>query len=174
MLNSENIPIEQHPIENHQVLLKDGSVIINDYQRIGEDGALPTGNVLLLASELERLPEIMGKKGLLITVDDSPEEQQFPLDQLDLIAIEFAGFADGRGYSFATLLRRQGFQGELRAVGDVFKDVLNYLKRVGFDSFVLKQGKSMEEAQSGLNDFSVPYQASVAVAQPAYQLGQQQ
>lgn len=154
------------------VLFKDGSICEDEYQLIAEDGILPSGNVLLRASELDRLPNVDGKKGLLITVDDSPEDNAFPVQQLDLIAIEFAGFNDGRGYSFAALLRRQGFLGELRAVGDVFKDTLNYMKRVSFDSFVLKAGKDVNEAAAGLNDFSVPYQASVAVQKPSYQTGQ--
>ena len=81
-----------------------------------------------------------------MTVNDSPEDHTFPLSELDAIFIEFAGFGDGRGYSFAALLRRQGFQGELRATGDIFKDVLNYLKRSGFDSFVIKEGKDVQEA----------------------------
>ena len=154
------------------VLFKDGSICEDEYQLIAEDGILPSGNVLLRASELDRLADVDGKKGLLITVDGSPEDNAFPVQQLDLIAIEFAGFNDGRGYSFAALLRRQGFLGELRAVGDVFKDTLNYMKRVSFDSFVLKAGKDVNEAAAGLNDFSVPYQASVAVQKPSYQTGQ--
>lgn len=154
------------------VLFKDGSICEDEYQLITEDGTLPSGNVLLRASELDRLADVDGKKGLLITVDSSPEVEKFPVQQLDLIAIEFAGFNDGRGYSFAALLRRQGFVGELRAVGDVFKDTLNYMKRVSFDSFVLKAGKDVNEAAAGLNDFSVPYQASVAVQNPSYQTGQ--
>lgn len=154
------------------VLFKDGSICEDEYQLIAEDGILPSGNVLLRASELNRLADVDGKKGLLITVDGSPEDNAFPVQQLDLIAIEFAGFNDGRVYSFAALLRRQGFLGELRAVGDVFKDTLNYMKRVSFDSFVLKAGKDVNEAAAGLNDFSVPYQASVAVQKPSYQTGQ--
>jgi uncharacterized protein (DUF934 family) len=157
--------------EKALVLYKDGSIADNQYQLIAEDGVLPAGDVLLKTSELDRLAEVQGKKALLITVNDSPEVEHFPLDQLDTIAIEFAGFADGRGYSFAALLRRQGFKGELRAVGDVFKDVLNYLKRCGFDSFVLKEGKDVQEAAAGLQDFKVPYQSSVAVENASYQGG---
>jgi uncharacterized protein (DUF934 family) len=153
------------------VLFKDGSICEDEYQMIGEDNTMPSGNVLLRASELDRLNEVQGKKGLLITVESSPEVNAFPVNQLDLIAIEFAGFNDGRGYSFAALLRRQGFVGELRAVGDVFKDTLNYMKRVSFDSFILKEGKDVNEAAAGLNDFSVPYQASVAVQNTSYQTG---
>ena len=154
-----------------QVLTKDGSVTNNIYQVIGEDGVLPQGDVVLTVEQLDQLANISGKKGLFVTVDASPEDHQFPLDQLDTIFIDFAGFNDGRGYSFAALLRRQGFQGELRATGDVFKDVLNYMKRSGFDSFVVKEGKDITEAAAGLGDFTNPYQASTAVPQAHYQTG---
>ena len=138
---------------------------------IGEDGVLPQGDVVLTVEQLDQLAQVSGKKALLVTVDASPETHEFPLDQLDAIFIDFAGFNDGRGYSFAALLRRQGFQGELRATGDVFKDVLNYMKRSGFDTFVIKEGKDIIEAAAGLNDFRNPYQASTAVAQASYQTG---
>ena len=154
-----------------QVLSKDGSIADNTYQVIGEDSVLPQGDVVLTVEQLDQLAEVSGKKALLVTVDASPETHDFPLDQLDAIFIDFAGFNDGRGYSFAALLRRQGFQGELRATGDVFKDVLNYMKRSGFDTFVIKEGKDILEAAAGLNDFRNPYQASTAVAQASYQTG---
>ena len=154
-----------------QVLSKDGTIADNTYQVIGEEGVLPQGDVVLTVEQLDQLAEVSGKKALLVTVDASPETHDFPLDQLDAIFIDFAGFNDGRGYSFAALLRRQGFQGELRATGDVFKDVLNYMKRSGFDTFVIKEGKDILEAAAGLNDFRNPYQASTAVAQASYQTG---
>ena len=154
-----------------QVLSKDGAIADNTYNIIGEDGVLPQGDVLLTAEQLDQLENVTGKKALFITVDASPETNAYPLDQLDAIFIDFAGFNDGRGYSFAALLRRQGYQGELRATGDVFKDVLNYMKRAGFDTFVIKEGKDIQEAAAGLNDFKNPYQASTAVAQASYQTG---
>ena len=138
---------------------------------IVEDVILPQGDVVLTVEQLDQLANVSGKKALYITVDASPEVNEFPLDQLDAIFIEFAGFNDGRGYSFAALLRRQGYQGELRATGDIFKDVLNYLKRSGFDTFVVKEGKDIQEAAAGLNDFKNPYQASTAVNQANYQTG---
>ena len=154
-----------------QVLSKDGAIADNTYNIIGEDGVLPQGDVLLTAEQLDQLENVTGKKALFITVDASPETNAYPLDQLDAIFIEFAGFNDGRGYSFAALLRRQGYQGELRATGDVFKDVLNYMKRSGFDTFVIKEGKDVQEAAHGLNDFKHPYQASTAVEKASYQTG---
>ena len=154
-----------------QVLSKDGTIADNSYQLIAEDGVLPQGDVVLTVEQLDQIANVSGKKALYLTVDASPETHEFPLDQLDAIFIEFAGFNDGRGYSFAALLRRQGFQGELRATGDVFKDVLNYMKRSGFDTFVIKEGKDVQEAAAGLADFTQPYQASTAVEKANYQTG---
>ena len=154
-----------------QVLSKDSTITDNTYQLMDEDGVLPQGDVVLTVEQLDQIANVSGKKALYITVDASPEVNEFPLDQLDAIFIEFAGFNDGRGYSFAALLRRQGYQGELRATGDIFKDVLNYLKRSGFDTFVIKEGKDIQEAAAGLNDFKNPYQASTAVNQANYQTG---
>ena len=156
-----------------QVLSTDGTIADNTYQLIGEDGVLPQGDVVLTVEQLDQLENVSGKKALYLTVDASPETNEFPLDQLDAIFIEFAGFNDGRGYSFAALLRRQGYQGELRATGDVFKDVLNYMKRSGFDTFIIKEGKDIAEAAAGLNDFKNPYQASTAVVNAGYQTGSQ-
>lgn len=51
----------------------------------------------------------------------------------DVLAIPFESFTDGRGYSVARILRRQGFEGVLRAVGDNGLDQLFYLRRCGFD-----------------------------------------
>lgn len=153
------------------VLYKDGTIADNTYQLIADDAVVPTGDVLLTVEQLAHITQVSGRKALYVTVDTSPESHDFPLAQLDAIFIEFAGFNDGRGYSFAALLRRQGFQGELRATGDVFKDVLNYMKRSGFDSFVIKEGKDIAEAAAGLADFTHPYQASTAVAQAHYQTG---
>lgn len=156
---------------NNSLFNLNGDVLADTYQPIGEDGVLPAGDVLLTVAQLDQLSQISGKKAVLLTVNDSPETLSLPLAELDLIAIQFAAFADGRGYSFATLLRRQGFKGELRAVGDVFKDVIFYLKRCGFDSFALKEGKDLEVAKAGLHDFTAGYQAATATPDSHYQLG---
>lgn len=83
------------------------------------------------------------------------------LHRLALIAVNFPRFADGRGYSTAFLLRqRYGFKGELRAIGDVLRDQLFYLQRVGFNAFAVRTGKDIEDALKALDDFSETYQAS--------------
>ncbi len=77
------------------------------------------------------------------------------------MAVHFPKLTDGRGYSIATLLRRRhGYRGELRAFGDVGRDQLWYLARVGFDAFRLPGHRDPEAALAALETFSVRYQAA--------------
>ena len=52
---------------------------------------------------------------------------------VERIDIHFPSFKDGRGFSLAARLRERGFEGELRAVGDLIPDQARLLKRAGFD-----------------------------------------
>lgn len=97
-------------------------------------------------------------------VEDQPDLNVFPL-----IAVFIERFADGRAYSIAALLRtRHGFKGELRALGDVLRDQLFFMKRCGFDAYQIRADRSAQDALASLNDFSEPYQAAVVVDQPVW------
>jgi uncharacterized protein (DUF934 family) len=94
--------------------------------------------------------------------DQDPAVLGDKLSVLALIAVDFPAFADGRGYSIARLLReRLGFEGELRAVGDVLRDQLSYMAQVGFDAFAVRADRDAAQALDGLDDFSEQYQATV-------------
>src|SRR5699024_1280062 len=85
----------------------------------------------------------------------------------------FPKFADGRGYSIATLLRtRHGYAGELRAIGEVLRDQFDYLSRCGFDALQPAPGRytpaQLQAALAGLATFSTPYQASATHPQPLF------
>ena len=81
--------------------------------------------------------------------------------RISLVAIEFGGIAEGRGYSQAQLLRkRYKFTGELRAVGKIQRDQLFYMARCGFDAFELPEDADLDVALTAFNDFTVAYQGS--------------
>ena len=113
-----------------------------------------------------------GKLGVWVDSHELAETLAESIDDLNrfpLIAIAFPRFADGRGYSNATLLRtRFGYKGELRAIGDVLKDQLFYMKRCGINSFAVRADKNLESAMKSLRDFDVTYQCSVDQPQPLY------
>lgn len=97
--------------------------------------------------------------GVLLQPDDDFETLVPDLPRLRLIAVNFPVFTDGRGYSTARLLReRHGYRGELRAVGDVLRDQLYFLRRCGFDAFALRADQDAEAALRAFDDYSVSYQ----------------
>ncbi len=99
--------------------------------------------------------------GVWLASDDRPEQLKDDTKSLPLIAVNFPTFADGRGYSIAYNLRaRLGFDGELRAIGDVLRDQLFYMSRVGFNAFATREDRSIDDALKGLTDFSEVYQTS--------------
>ena len=96
-----------------------------------------------------------------IAPNDDPYGLQDQLANLLRIDVEFPHFTDGRGYSSATVLKKQmQWQGELRAVGDIQVDQLGFLARCGFDTFALRDDQSLEQARVSLAAFSQTYQAS--------------
>jgi uncharacterized protein (DUF934 family) len=107
--------------------------------------------------------------GVWLKPDDDPRDLSADLEVLDLVAVQFPKFTDGRGYSTAYLLRRRfGYRGELRAFGDVGRDQLFYLARVGFDSFRFADPRDAESALASFNDFTVRYQGSVDDPMPLF------
>ncbi len=97
--------------------------------------------------------------GLRVVPGDALDALSNKLEGLVLIAVDFPSFTDGRGFTAGRLLRtRLGWQGELRAIGDVLVDTVNYLARCGFDSFVLKEGHGPDAASAQLHFFHRAYQ----------------
>ncbi len=110
-----------------------------------------------------------GRLGVFLQPEDNPETLEDDAKLLPRIGYEFPVFKFGQGYSDAYLLRkRYGFTGELLAFGDIWRDQLFYLARVGFTEFVIKEGKSVEDAILGFNDFTEVYQDSVDVELPLH------
>ena len=82
------------------------------------------------------------------------------LDRLKLVEVNFPVFTDGRGYSAARILCEAGYQGELRAVGDVLVDQLFAMRRCGFDSFAPQAPLDPADAEAALTRWSDVYQAA--------------
>ena len=125
---------------------------------------------------LERRQELLARKattefslGVWLEPMDDPCVLADDLAALDLVAVHFPKFVDGRGYSMASLLRqRYGYRGELRAFGDVGRDQLFYLARVGFDSFLISEGRDAAAALDSLDDFPECYQTAVDQTIPLF------
>lgn len=107
--------------------------------------------------------------GVWLASSDRPEALRDDIEKFAVIAVDFPKFTDGRGYTIACLLReRLGYQGELRAIGDVLRDQMYYMQRTGFDAFASRADKDIHGALKGLSDFSETYQASHDQPQPLF------
>lgn len=161
-------------------LIRAGRVQADDFTTVepaeGADFAtiaLPAGALIVpFALWTARRDELLARGtpvGVRLEPTDDPADLADDLPRLAVVAIRFPKFADGRGYSTAYLLRRRlGFQGEVRAVGDVKRDQLFYLSRSGFDAFLMAEGQDAKAALASLSDFSGAYQAAADGRPPRF------
>ncbi|TDJ44966.1 MAG: DUF934 domain-containing protein [Gammaproteobacteria bacterium] len=147
-------------------LIKDNKLTEDPFTRIGVDDAIPAQGAVLvpLATWQDHREKLLRRGepvGVWLKSDEHPEIIAGDVNHLQLIALEFPTFRDGRGYSYARLVReRYGFEGELRAVGDVLLEQLHYMGRVGFNAFEVDSEDALAELEIAARDFSVWYQPS--------------
>jgi uncharacterized protein (DUF934 family) len=88
--------------------------------------------------------------GVLLQPGDKLEAIAGLLDQLSLVALAFPAFNDGRSFSKAELLRsRHGFEGAVRATGQVLIDQLPHMLRLGFDEFEVSHPVLIKRLEAG-------------------------
>lgn len=165
-------------IKNNAIVQDDWLVLRPAKDAAPERVAVPVGKVIVPLKVWQAQKLALHKRsdiGVWLASDERPEELKNDLDRLKVIAVDFPRFADGRGYSIAFLLRdRLGYTGELRAIGDVLRDQMFYMARVGFDAFAPRADRGIEEALKGLSDFSVKYQASWDEKLPLFRRAQRE
>jgi uncharacterized protein (DUF934 family) len=164
-------------------IIKNRSVVHDDWTvvRALEDGtlpaadALPAGRVLVPFALWKQARELLVASrerdalGVWLAPDDEPADLAGDFEKISLIGVDFPVFRDGRGYSTARLLReRYGWTGELRAIGDVLRDHLNFMARCGFDAFAVRADKDIHDALRAFEEFTVKYQGAFDTPQPLF------
>jgi len=157
-------------------LIKDGAIVEDRWTLLREPAslaALPAEMPIIVPVALwkaERTELASHREvGVWLKPDDDPDALADDIAVLPLIAIDFPKFTDGRGYSIAQVLRdKHRFAGELRAIGDVLRDQLYYMRQCGFNAFAVRADRSLEDALKGLTDFSDGYQATVREPIPLF------
>jgi uncharacterized protein (DUF934 family) len=96
---------------------------------------------------------VIDNSAVLVLANDA-DPLQASLEGVTRIDLHFPKFTDGRAFSQAFLLRRRrGFEGEIRATGDVLADQLAQMARSGFDVAVLRADQDMATAQRVLASY---------------------
>lgn len=145
-------------------IIKDRSIVEDRWQRIADEAPLPgSGDIIVSFKrwQQERAALLSRQDGLGVVIGNgtSADDIKDDLRHFRLVAIEFPQFKDGRGYSYARLLReRYRYPHEIRAIGNVLRDQLLPMWRCGINAFELDAGRSLDDALKAFNDFSVRYQ----------------
>lgn len=157
-------------------VIKDEVIIEDNWRLIADDENLPQeGDIIVSYARWQEARDVLtsrsGKLGVAINGDVKPSVLAEDLPRFALIALEFPKFVDGRCFSHARLLReRYHYAGELRAIGDVWRDQLFHMRRCGIDSFAVREDKDMEDAIKAFSEFTVKYQPAADGAPPIYHL----
>jgi uncharacterized protein (DUF934 family) len=104
-----------------------------------------------------------------LEIANTQDPRELSLDGVQRIDLNFPKFTDGRAFSQAFLLRRRmGFQGEIRATGDVLVDQLVQMQRTGFDVAVLREDQNLEVAQAQFERYKAFYQGDAVTPEPVF------
>lgn len=147
------------------VLVKDQQIVADTWQLLEAIPDYVPANAIVPVDQLTNT----NANAVWVDGDLEVDEIGIQLATLDLVAVHFPMFADGRGLSLGTLLRtRYDFKGELRAIGEVQPDLTPFMLRCGFDAFVLPSEQAAQTAIQCMSSMSDFYQGSVIQPEPAY------
>ncbi|MGH6707685.1 MAG: DUF934 domain-containing protein [Bradyrhizobium sp.] len=145
-------------------LVKQGRITTDLFVHIADGAELPgDGAILVPAARFLEDPEALlkraGKVGVIWPNNRDLDDLVPYLDRVAAVALVFPSFRDGRAYSQARLLReRHGYDGELRATGQVLRDQFVFMSRAGFDAFEVKKDADADAFAATVKRYSVFYQ----------------
>lgn len=143
------------------------------FTNVGVDQGLPPGDVIIpLAQFLADGERLLGegrKVGVRLTSNEEVEALAYDLPRIAVVALEFPKFRDGRAFTSARLLReRYGYNGEVRAVGDVFREQAGFMWRCGFNAYEPSDGSTPEAWERTAHRFRHVYQRAADRRSPAF------
>jgi uncharacterized protein (DUF934 family) len=139
-------------------VVEDPWTFVKDEELLPQAGAVIV-TLLRFQANRDQLLARATPLGLRLKSDQAPSLIAGDVDRFDVVALEFPKFTDGRAYSAARLLReRYGYRGELRAVGNVLRDQLAFMRRCGFDSYEIPANIDAAAWIASLGGISVVYQ----------------
>jgi len=145
-------------------LVKNGKIATDGFAHVPDGAELPgDGAILVTAARFLEDPEALlrraGKLGVIWPNNRDVDDLVPWLGRLSVVALVFPTFRDGRAYSQARLLReRYGYDGELRAAGQVLRDQFVFMLRAGFDAFEVRKESDAEAFADTAKRYSVFYQ----------------
>lgn len=159
------------PNEYH--LIVDGATSEESWVYLNDDAALSDAPSLISLSRLKTEAEALRARNASLGVvleangdgktsmgEDVHELEPY-LDMLSVVSIRFPIYRNGRGYSAARILREQmGFEGQIRACGEVLYDQWAMMARCGINAFELANDIPLKTFTTALGELSGAYQSA--------------
>lgn len=124
---------------------------------------------LIAADAIPASGEALKDDETVITLANDADPRTLDLNGVVRVDLQFPKFTDGRAFSQAFLLRRRlGFQGDIRATGDVLVDQLQQMGRTGFTEAVLRADQNLAHGQKLLGLYAGFYQGDAVRTQPHF------
>lgn len=136
-------------------LWKNGAFTEDGFAAVADDAAIDgKGGAIVSLTRWRRDREALLRQnapiGLAIQPGEKWDDVAADLPRFAVVAVAIPKYADGRAFSIGRLLRqRDGFAGELRAVGAYIIDWVPMLQRVGFDAFDVRDPILRRQLEEG-------------------------
>ncbi len=162
-----------------RLILRGHELVPDTWERVAEPLSAVDADALISLADLRSAPEAWfersGRLGVALEPPDDVLQLASHIERLSVVTINFPGVGEGRGYTQARQLRaRLGYDGEVRAVGEVRRDLVFLMARAGIDAFAPPAGEPAEALRDEFVRFSVAYQrAPGLLAQPLQRGGLQ-
>jgi uncharacterized protein (DUF934 family) len=144
------------------------------YLDLADEDAPPAGSGVIVS-----LPRLLAEAdalfaggravGVRLNPDEAVEALEPYLTRLSVVALVFPKFRDGRAFSTASLLRlRYGYRGEVRAVGEVLRELARFMVRCGMDAYMPTDGSTPDDWAGAVGRFRHVYQTAADGLTPAF------
>lgn len=152
-------------------------VVNDDWHSVDDETSidqLPAGKLIVPLSLWNAHRDTLSQRSEPLAVrlnpDDEVDALAPDLSRFAMVVLQFPSFRDGRAYSQARSLRlHHDYQGDIRATGNVLRDQLMYMERVGFSSFEIDPKQRIEDALKAFDEIKVKYQGSSDEPRALYQ-----
>ena len=144
------------------------------FTHVPDDEPMPRGDVIISLTRFQAEGDALLAEGRSVGVRIEPAEEvealAYDLPRLALVALAIPKYRDGRAYSGGRLLReRFGYEGEIRAVGEVLREQAHFLIRCGFDAFEPADGSTAADWAHVAARFRHVYQRAADDRAPAFE-----
>ena len=144
-------------------LIRNGAWADDDFETVSDTAPLPANGAIVSLARFEAERDALlarnAKLGVKLESSQSPEALGADVHRLSVIVLDFPQFKDGRGFSWARMLRtRMHYKGEIRASGHFLADQLAHLTRVGVDAFDGDARITPEAVKRALGEITHSYQ----------------